>query len=460
MELTRRGILLGGAAVAAFPTLAIGQAAPTVLRAGMTDLQLLPQDYGTTSLWSYGATVPGVEIRVPQGGRVHRRLVNDLDQPTSTHWHGIRLQNNMDGVAGLTQEAVAPGTFFDYDFVAPDAGTFWYHAHNRSFEQVARGLYGALIVEEPEAIDVDRDEVLVIDDWLLDPDTGQLAGEFGAQHDLSHAGRLGNYFTTNGAYDLTLAVKRHERLRLRLINAANARVFDLRLHGLEGWVMALDGMPLSVPRVVDGPILLGPGQRVDLIADVTLEAGEVAHLVRMDRADALSQVAFVVEGGGSSARRGAPEPLPPNRRAVPDVSKARPLTLRMEGGAMGGMREAISNGEVRSMRELAMAGHFWAFNGAVGGIDGPPLAEVSMGETLRLRIVNDTVFPHAMHLHGMHFHEILPDGSVGDHRDTTMLMRGETRDIVFVADNPGKWLLHCHMLSHAASGMTTWIRVA
>ncbi len=362
-------------------------------------------------------------------------------------------------MAGLTQEAVAPGASFDYDFAAPDAGTFWYHAHNRSFEQVARGLHGAIIVEEPEPIDVDRDEVLVLDDWLLDPETGQIAGEYGAPHDLSHAGRLGNYFTTNGAYDLTIKVKRHERLRLRLINAANARIFDLRVHGLEGWIAALDGMPLAVPRVADEPIIIGPGQRVDLIVDVTLEAGEVAHLVRMNRSDAYAQVAFKVEGGGPTARRRTPVPLPPNAHAMPDISQATPVRLHMEGGAMGGLRRAIAGGRMRSMRDLAAEGHFWAFNGAIGSISEPPLTEFPRGQTARLTIVNDTVFPHAMHLHGMHFHEIEADGSLGAHRDTTMLLPGETREIAFVADNPGDWLLHCHMLSHAASGMTTWIRV-
>lgn len=459
MEPTRRGILLGGAAAAAFPALAVAQPSPEILRAATAELQLLPEVFGKTPLWSYGGSVPGAEIRVAQGDRIRRRLVNDLDQPTSTHWHGIRVANEMDGVAALTQAAVPPGASFDYDFRAPDAGTFWYHAHNRSFEQVARGLYGALIVEELEAIDVDRDEVLVLDDWLVDPDTARLADGYGAPHDLSHAGRLGNYFTTNGAHNLTLKVRRHDRLRLRLINAANARVFDLRLHGLEGWFAALDGMPLTEPQMVQQAIALGPGQRVDVIADITAESGEAAHIVRVDGSDGYSQVAFDVRDGGARARRNGATPLPPNPHGLPVLKDARPLTLRMEGGAMSGMRGAMMNGEMRSMRDLARAGQFWSFNGAVGGIDGPPLAEMSIGETLRLTIVNDTVFPHAMHLHGMHFHEILPDGRLGAHRDTTMLLRGETRDIAFLADNPGDWLLHCHMLSHAASGMMTWVRV-
>ena len=126
---------------------------------------------------------------------------------------------------------------------------------------------------------------------------------------------------------------------------------------------------------------------------------------------------------------------------------------------MGDLRGAMMGGRMSSMRDIARSGNFWAFNGAVGGMDGPPLADVSRGETIRLTIVNDTAFPHAMHLHGMHFHEVNSGGSLGALRDTTLLDRGETREIAFVADNPGDWLLHCHMLEHAAAGMMTWIRV-
>lgn len=458
MNVTRRNILLGGAALAALPRNAFAQTGIENLHAAAFDQQLLPGDYGPTTLWGYGGGTPGTEIRVAQGARIQRRLVNGLDQATSVHWHGIRIDNAMDGVAGLTQDAVAPGGSFDYDFTVPDAGTYWYHAHQRSFEQVGRGLYGPLIVEEPEPLDIDREEVLVLDDWLIDPETGQLANSFGNMHDLSHGGQIGNLVTVNGSHDLQLPAERHERLRLRLINAANARVFELQLSGLEGWIVALDGMPLANPRQVTGPILLGPAQRADLIVDVTAEPGESAHLVSVERDEGFALASFPV-GSGTAARRSIPGPLPPNSVLRPDLAAAKPLTVRMEGGAMGGLREARLNGELQPLGQLAQKGMVWAFNGTVGTMDGPPLAELSLGETVRLKIINDTVFPHAMHLHGMHFHELSEDGNMGDLHDTTLLLRGETREVAFVADNPGDWLLHCHMLSHAVAGMTTRLRV-
>ena len=306
IKLNRRQVLATGTAFAALGTGGSALASASDLSARVADIQLLPDDYGQTQIWGYDGLAPGPEIRVAQGARVQRRLVNDLPDATSVHWHGIRIDNAMDGVAGLTQEAIAPGETFDYDFVAPDAGTYWYHAHNRSFEQVARGLHGALIVEEPEPLDIDSDEVLILDDWLIDPETAQIADTFGAMQNLSHAGRLGNYNTVNGAYNLSRPVKRHDRLRLRLISAANARIFQLALSGLDGWVVALDGMPLAEPTKVDGPFLLATAQRIDMIVDVTAEVGEAGRLVQLDRDESFSQVAFDVTADGPSARRDQP----------------------------------------------------------------------------------------------------------------------------------------------------------
>ena len=460
VKLSRRELILGGVAAIAVPKASFAQTIRKSMTASVASIQLLPEKYGQTRIWGFEGLAPGPEIRVAQGERVQRLLINDLPDATSTHWHGIRIDNTMDGVSGLTQEAIPPRNSFLYDFVAPDAGTYWYHAHNRSFEQVARGLHGALIVEEPDPLDIDHEEVLILDDWLIDPATSQIADTFGAMHDLSHAGRFGNYITTNGTYNLSKSVSRYERLRLRLINAANARTFQLDLEGLEGWIVALDGMPLAQPRPVGDPFLLAPAQRADLIVDVTAETGGAGHILQLDRNESFSQVAFEVTGESARVRRDTPPSLPPNAHAMPDLAQARRVELLMEGGAMGGMRGAMMGGRMSSMRDMMQSGNFWAFNGAVGGMDGSPLARISRGETVVLKIVNDTAFPHAMHLHGMHFHEIAQDGSLGALRDTTLLNQGEVRDVAFVADNPGKWLLHCHMLSHAASGMTTWIEVA
>lgn len=464
MDQTRRSVIRFGA------MLGVGTALPVPFFANTTEeietiiakqasVQLAPPEYPKTDIWGYDGQMPGPLLRVGQGERIRRRFVNELPQPSSVHWHGVRIENAMDGVAGLTQDAVGSGEYFDYDFTVPDAGTYWYHAHNRSVEQVARGLYGALVVEEAEGPDVDRDEVLILDDWLLNPETAQIAADFEAPHDRSHAGRRGNFVATNARYDLSLNVKRHERLRLRLVNAANARIFELALDGLEGWTVALDGMPLAAPEPIEGSFLLGPGQRADLIVDVVAVEGESAHLIRVDADQGRSQAAFPVAGQAAIARRPEPKALPANpNMAITGLAGGRKARLNMEGGAMGGLDEAILDGERKSFRQLAQANRFWAFNGVTGMTD-TPLTEAARGETVRLEIYNDTSFPHAMHLHGMHFREVGKDGALGPLRDTLLTFGDETREIAFVADNPGKWLFHCHMLSHAASGMITWIEV-
>ncbi len=459
LRMTRRGFVAGAAALAA----GLPRRAPAAvqegggLRAAQLTQQILPGDYPQTPLWGFNGSAPGPVLRLAQGARLRQRLSNELDQPTSVHWHGIRIDNAMDGVPDLTQAAVAPGQSFDYDFTVPDAGTFWYHSHNRSTEQVARGMFGALIVEDADVPDIDADEVLVLNDWLLQGD-GTLAGDFEAPHARAHAGRIGNVVTTNAAFDYALPVRRNQRLRLRLINASNARVFALGLYGLEGWIMALDGMPLAAPRAVGDALTLGPGQRADLFVDVTADAGGEAFVYRLERDGPAAQARFVV-ADGSRTRRGAPAALAPNREpALAPADQSETLVMNLEGGAMGRLQTARLDGRMQSFDQLLEANQFWSFNQIVGMTD-TPFADVALGQTLRVDLRNDTAWPHAIHLHGMHFNELAADGTPGPLRDTVFLNRGERRQIAFVADNPGNWLFHCHMLSHAASGMATWIRV-
>lgn len=362
---TRREFLRHGAATIAALNLPVSARAKTgsftELTARPASTQLAPPSYPKTDIWGYDGMMPGPELRIARGARVQRSFRNALPEASSVHWHGIRIDNAMDGVAGLTQPAVEPGQAFDYDFVAPDAGTYWYHAHNRSVEQVARGLYGALIVEEDEAPEVDREEVLILDDWLLDPETAQINPDFDSVHDRSHAGRRGNFIATNGRPDFSLGVRQNERLRLRLINAANARIFVLSLAGLEGWSIALDGMPLARPERLTEALILGPGQRADLIVDVTAHQGETAHLVRVEDQEGFSQVAFPVSGLASATRRGKPAALPRNpKMEIGGLEDAVSVRLNMQGGAMGTLDAAVLDGERKSFRELVDANQFWA----------------------------------------------------------------------------------------------------
>ena len=431
-KLTRRTLVFSAAAASVAPDFA--WAAPQSLRAEPATLQILPKGENATALWGFNGKSPGPELRFRQGDRAAIRFENATDQPSSVHWHGIRLKNAMDGVPGLTQPLVQPGDGYDYTFNLPDAGTFWYHSHHQSWEQVARGLYGPLIVEEKQPPKVDADITVVLDDWRLD-EAGAIMGGFGNMHDLSHAGRLGNYAMILPSQE---SVRAGDRIRLRLINTATARVFPIRIEGLNGKVVALDGMPLPAPRDLSD-LHLAPAQRVDIIGTAT---GPVAFL--FVARDALYDMgAIAQEGANPNPLTSEIEARPAPDLATPAKTPDQSLTLRMEGGAMGG-RHAGDN--------------IWAFNG-VSGLPEAPFASFKRGDTAVIDLINDTAFPHGIHLHGHHFFEVNADGSLGDLRDTSLVERGEARKITVVFDNPGKWLLHCHMLGHQAAGMKTWVEV-
>lgn len=420
--------------------------------------RLYGEDGGLSDLWLYNGKLPGPEIRVKRGERVKVRFKNSLDEPTSVHWHGIRIDNAMDGVSGLTQPAVQPGETFDYDFVAPDAGTYWYHAHHMSWNQVPRGLAGPLIIEEDDnPFGPDADIILSLSDWRLD-DNGLLdTASFGARHDFSHAGRLGNWLTINGTSLPDIPVTKGRWHRIRLINTSASRVLDLAPSRFGAKVIALDGQGFDTARDIDGVIQLAPAQRMDLVMKPD-SAGPIPF--EMMTGQPFTFANFVVSGETAE-----PEELRvpvPHSLTEPDLANARSFPLVMAGGAMGRMQSATMKGQEMSMRELVQAGNFWAFNGQAGMGD-KPLFSAKRGETIVLESTNNTAFPHAIHLHGHHFRVLERNGEKLAHpdwRDTFTIQRGETVKIALVADNPGKWLVHCHMLGHAASGMMDWFEVA
>lgn len=427
------------------------------LEAAVIEQALTPYpEYKASSLWTYNGGLPGPELRVRQGELMQAELVNRLPEPTTIHWHGIRLSNGMDGVSMLTQPPVEPGARFQYVFSPPDAGTYWYHSHAKTWQQMARGLYGPLIVEGPDEPVVDHDLVCMIDDWRLNAE-GQLdEASFGRLHDWAHGGRLGNWLTVNGESNPQRPVKPGSRVRLRLINAANARIFRLQL-AAPAVQYALDGYRTPLTSVQD--IELAPAQRVDLIIDLTAEPFPLTEVSTGEPYPACSLVPDAALGTATAAKVTLTDPTP---ESLPNLDTAKRLPLHMQGGAMGNLTEASLDGVMRPIRELAREYQkVWAFNGVVGNMKNR-LADLRLGDTAIIEIWNDTRWPHAMHLHGFHFWVRDPEtGTVSaSRRDTHLMHAGERAELIFVADNPGLWLLHCHMLEHHAAGMGTVIQVS
>jgi FtsP/CotA-like multicopper oxidase with cupredoxin domain len=429
-------------------------------------LHLVGPPYPETAVWAYDGLVPGPEIRVRQGERLQVVVENRLAEETTLHWHGLRVPNAMDGVPHLTQPPIAPGESFVYAFDAPDAGTYWYHPHQRSFEQVGRGLYGPLIVEEPEPIRVDRDVTWMLDDWRLLPDA-QISDDFGGFMDASHNGRVGNTVTVNGRILETFAVRAGERVRLRLINAANARIFGLAFQDHHPAIVALDGQPVEPHAAADGRVVLGPAMRADLVLDMARSPGERFTLVDTFYQGLEYRLLDLVYEAAPPLRDhplDAPIRLAANTMPEPDLASAERHEITFGGGMMGGMMTAMMDGRRADMRAMMQGGMAWAINGVVAsGHVMDPLLTLRRGRSYVLAMHNDTAWHHPMHLHGHVFRVIARNGQPTRYRewqDTVLMDPRERVDIAFVADNPGDWMFHCHILEHQAAGMTAVIRVA
>jgi len=464
-DIDRRSLLIGSASLAAAAALSRGShggpaipAKEFTLTAAPGRVSLVGQPYPDTDVWSYNAEIPGPEIRVRQGERLRIRVENQLTQATTVHWHGVRVPNAMDGVPFLTQKPISPGEDFVYEFEVPDAGTYWYHPHHHSAEQVGRGLSGALIVEEIEPLLVDRDIVWVLGDWRL-ARNASIVNDFGNRMEVTTAGRIGNTVTINGRVPETVSVRSGERLRLRLINAAPARIFALEFRDHQPLIVALDGQPVEPHEPPKRRVVLGPAMRADLVLNMIGQPGAASPVV--DRFDSdlnykLVDFAYSNELPVRRAPLDPPSRMRANTMPEPNLDNAEKHAVTLEGGMMSG----------RGMMMMGKGGHGmgWLINGvSASGHDMAPMITLARGSSCILAVRNETAWYHPIHLHGHSFRVISRNGQPTRDRewlDTVLIPPRETADIAFVADNPGDWMFHCHILDHQDNGMMAVIRVA
>jgi len=432
-----------------------------VLRPGKASVQLVPENYPATPVWAYNQVVPGPEIRLTQGDRVQIAVENALDEQTTVHWHGLRVPHNMDGVPHLTQEPIEPGQRFVYEFDVPDAGTYWYHPHQRSSEQVGRGLYGPMIIEEREPITVDRDITWVIDDWRLKNDA-RISDDFANRHDMSHNGRIGNTVTINGQIPDSFQVQHGERIRLRLINVANARNMALDFHDHQPWIVALDGQPVTPHEPINQTVVLGPAMRADIVLDMSGDPNSrftITDTFYTGREYKLIDVVYSPQSLRSNALDSAIA-LPANTLPEPFMSGITRHQIRFSGGMMGRMMMGERNNMMSMMRERKM----WFINGvAASDYVMDPLMTLERNRSYLIEMINDTAWHHPIHLHGHSFRVVRRNGEATKHQpwqDTVLMAPEENVEIALVADNPGDWMFHCHILEHQAAGMMGIIRVS
>ena len=460
MIVPRRALILGAGAAGLARTFSLrrsfaaSETREYLLAVRTATVNLTGNGYPDTAVWAYEGSVPGPVLQVRQGQPVQITVVNKFNEDTTVHWHGIRLPNAMDGVPGLTQTPIRPGESFVYEFTPPDAGTFWYHPHVDTLQQLGRGLAGALIVEEPEPVAVDRDLLWLIEDWRLD-DRGRIAGGFGNRMEAGMSGRIGNTVTINGRVAEKVSAKASERVRLRLVNAALARIVGLRFEDHKPVVVAHDGQPCEPHLPEGGRVVLGPAMRADLILDMTGKPGQTYRVIDdfyQDLAYKLVDLAY----DGKPAREPRSEPpqqLPANPLPEPQIAAAERLEIALQGGMMGGMGMMCGDGATWTMNGMSMTGD---------GQSMPPLFAIKRGKSCVLALRNETAWWHPMHLHGHSFRVVSRNGKPNpgkEWRDTVLVPARESADLAFVADHPGDWMFHCHVTDHQEAGMMAVIRI-
>jgi len=421
---SRRAVICASGAAIGAALLPLSPAAQTagfrVLTARTGTANLRGGNAGPTPIRGFEGTVPGPVLRVKRGEELRVRLANELVTDMAVHWHGVRVPNAMDGVTGLTQAAIPPGDSFDYRFTPPDAGTYWYYAPSRFIED--RALYGLLIVDEAERVDVDRDVALILDAWTL-----------GADGRTDAAGST--HFTINGAPSLDVAVNANERLRLRLLNASRDRLLTVRIDRHASTVVAIDGQPAEPFPARDSRVVLPPGNRVDLFIDAALAPDSTASIfVGLDDREApVARLAYGSAPGRPTARTEV-KPLPEN-----------PLPQRMNFAAAIKLDVALDDLRYRP---------------APRGF-GRPLFTTAPRQTVIIGLKNPTSLAHVVHLHGhsARLLDALDDGWKPYWLDTVVAPPQRTTRIAFVADNRGKWLIESQVL-RGEGGIRAWFEVS
>ena len=423
-------------------------------------------DLGGVSVrtWAYTGHVPAKEIRIRKGQTLRAPVTNNLPQETTVHWHGLAVPNAMDGVAVLTQPAIAPGQSFNYEFVAPETGTYYLHSHVGT--QLDRGLYGPLIIEDPnEKVGYDDELVVVLDDWIdgtgTTPDQVLENLKTGGMKPMSNTPGAGvtpttplgedggdvtyPYYLINGRITTDPQVKNYragQRVRLRIINAGGDSAFRVAVPGTQLNVTHTDGFPV-IPQTTNS-VILGMGERVD--ATITI-GSSVPVVAAPEGKDGYAQLTLRVDGAPAAVNV---DDFVKTLRTTPVLNTAQ-LVAAPE------VQLPQRNPDMTLDLRLAgpVNGYTWPINGKLYDPPNDGLA-VAAGKRVRLRFVSESRMFHPMHLHGHTFQVVQPNGP-GPRKDTVLVPPLETVEVDFDTDNPGKWITHCHNDYHLDSGMATFV---
>ncbi|AYV21358.1 MULTISPECIES: multicopper oxidase family protein [Vibrio] len=460
MNLSRRTFLkssLSFSAIAAIPGCSLTKVSESQdrivydLTAQPTTAELVP-GYQTEVL-GFNGQIPAPTIRCKQGQKVVIRFTNKLDEPTTIHWHGLRIPIEMDGVPFLSQPPIMPNETFIYEFTPPDAGTFWYHPHMNSVVQLGKGLVGALIVEESEPLEFDHDMELVLKNWHIDKKGNWkqlMIPRYSAR-----MGTPGEWGTVNGTNEPNYKVRPNGLIRARVVNVDNTLTYKIAVEGATAWVIAIDGNPISTPyKLTDHK--MGPGMRLDLAIVAPKQDGSTVYVRHLKGNFPFPLCSFSVKGEGVAKEQKIPS-LPLNPIPKPDLSNAitKDFVFEWEGAVTPASKDGKAIPKFWLMNKRA-------WEGMSEDKIPDPIAELELGRTYIFDLRNVTQYHHPIHLHGHTFTVLeLDDKEVEPfHTDTVLLGKNGRAKVAFVADNPGSWMYHCHVIEHMKTGLMGYVKVS
>ena len=387
--------------------------------------------------WGFNQSVPGPTLRARKGDTVVVKVKNELRESTVIHWHGIQLPAEMDGTDSV-QRLIAPGEEFEYRFVVPDAGTFWYHSHHNETKQMERGMYGALIVEEETKLVTDRDRVLMIDDMKLKPNNEFKVGNSLLRWIERHDGREGTTLLINGKENSQIQMNAGQTERWRFINSSSARYFRLFLGGKKFKLIATDGGLLEYPIELT-ELMIVPGERAEILVG-PFEQGESIAMESLK----YNRMTMFKAGRGRYATINVSQPEPSVFSMPEKLRTIQPLASR----------EAAINRKVKlSLGPSLKNGLEFLINGKTHAHDKP----VIVGELQVWEVRNASLMDHPFHLHGFFFQVLEINGKPAEYiswKDTINLKPLSKVKLAWMPDNrPGYWMYHCHILEHHEAGM-------
>lgn len=437
------------------------------LYAAERSLKLMGEGGPESRVWTY-SDEPFHLVRLKRGETLAIDFENRLPEHTSIHWHGLRIPNDQDGVPYVTQPPVKPGERHAYRFAPPDTGTFWFHPHCDTVSQLGRGLAGVMIVEGDESRAYDADVVVVLKDWRLDEKTGGWLPFTTTKGEL-RAGTFGTVRTANAAVAPKIPLPAGGDCRLRLLNLDSTRIGDVSFEGMEAAVVAIDGNPVAPFPLKEWR--LGPAMRLDVVVRAPAPGAE-GRLVDYFSAKPVTLATFVGEGEARPASVFDPAPLTRSDIPEPKLKGAERLKFAF-ATASGGKAALAAKAEGGDALDKALLDSLcaaskvnWSINreswpaGDHSNVP-PPLFTLRQGRTYVAELTNETPHVHPIHLHGFTF-KVLQSTRAGTpvhYADTVLLTPKDRVTIAFVADRPGDWMVHCHLIEHQETGMMGYVKV-